>query len=317
MFHTIKLSMLSLVAILILTVSACGGGGGASTSTSQQIDTASDQVVQQEQDVSVSARTLQQIIISPYIDTLAKEDQMDFVATGIYSDQSSTDLSEEVSWSVNDESLADIDSSGHVIPLTSGVVTIISSIDGLQAERSLTITEVTLDTIQIVPSQAEIASGLQQEYQALGHFSDGSSRDISDQVGWSSSPSQVASIDSSAALGLNPGVALISASYEGKNSQALLTVNSAILQNLEVELLDGDLQVQLNNPVRATGYFSDGSTQDVSTQINWQTGDERIATIDSAALTVEGVAVGNTVLVAELQGVQAQTTIVVNDAVLT
>lgn len=315
MFQAIKLSMLSLVAVLVLTVSACGGGGSGASTTSEG-DSAGG-TVGQEQDSSVSTRTLQRIIISPYIDTLAKDDQIDFVATGIYSDQSSADLSDQVNWSVNDESLADIDSGGHVTPLTSGVVTIISAIDGLQAEHSLTITEVTLDSIRIIPSQAEIASGLQQEYQALGHFSDGSLKDVSDQVSWSSSSLQVASIGSSVALGIAPGVAMISASYEGKTGQATLTINAAILQNLEVELPGGDLQVQLNSAIRATGYFSDGSIRDVSAQVDWQTGDEQIARVDSASLTVEGLAVGDTVLLAQLQGIQAQATVIVNDAVLT
>lgn len=300
MFQPIKSLLLLLASFVFLTLTACGGGGSSSSGGD-----------------SGTQATLQQIVISPFVDSVAKDGEIDFYATGIYSDQSSADLTSQVSWTVDNNTLASIDSSGHVVPLQAGVVTITSSLQGVTAQHSLTITDVTLDAIQITPQQAEIPSGLNQAFQAVGSYSDGSTQDLSDFVSWSSSSPLVASMTDATATGGNPGTATISATYNGVSAQASLTVNSAVLQRLEVEVANSDLQIATSSAISAVGLYSDNSSRDVSAEVTWQVDDALIVALDQTGLSVEGLAVGSANVIAGLDGLQAQAGVTVSDAVLT
>jgi hypothetical protein len=61
-----------------------------------------------------------------------------------------------------------------------------------------------LTGIDIAPISPSIAVGAQQQFTATGHFSDGSSSDLTKQANWSSSATSVATIQN---VGVNPGLA--------------------------------------------------------------------------------------------------------------
>jgi hypothetical protein len=283
-------------------LTACGGGGGGSSSSG------GDSGVQ---------KTLEKIVISPFVENIAKEGEIDFHATGIYSDQTRADLTSLVTWGVDNNMLASIDNIGHVVPIQAGTVTITSSFEGVQAQHSLTITDITLDAIQITPQQAEIPSGLEQEFQAVGSYSDGSTQDLSDFVSWSSSSPAVASMSDATATGASQGTTTISATYNGLTAQASLVVNAAVLQNLEVEVSNPDLQIATNSAISAVGLYSDNTSRDVSAEVTWQVDDALVVELDQTGLTVEGLTVGSANVIAGLDGHQAQVAVSVSNAVLT
>jgi hypothetical protein len=68
-----------------------------------------------------------------------------------------------------------------------------------------------LTSLQITPGNASIAAGLTEKFTATGSFSDGSTRDITTSVTWTSSHPAVASINFSGTLGLAKAVAAGSA----------------------------------------------------------------------------------------------------------
>src|SRR5262249_7325742 len=70
----------------------------------------------------------------------------------------------------------------------------------------------------------------------------------------------------------------------------------------------------------ATGNFSDSSTQDLTTQVNWSQTDNTIAQISNVAGTqglLTGLKVGSTQVTAFLNGVEGSTTVNVTAAILT
>src|SRR5947209_496955 len=56
---------------------------------------------------------------------------------------------------------------------------------------------VTLKSIQISPSATSISVGQDQQFTAIGHYSDESNKDITESVLWTSSNSSIAQISSS------------------------------------------------------------------------------------------------------------------------
>ncbi len=300
-FHPNKLFHLLILALLAFSLTACGGSGGSTADPAP---------------VTPSARSLQQIVISPYLDSVAKGGLVHFSTTGIYDDQSSEDITTQVIWSVDDETLANVDSSGNVLPLKAGVVTVTASTNGLQAQRSLIINEATLDSIQVIPQQVGLANGMQQTFQAIGNFSDGSTQDLSQQVSWASSDTHVVQMASAVALSNSIGSATISASLDGVAGRASLSVTSAQLQRIEVSMDNSNLEVGLSTPISVQGFYSDGSVRDVTALASWQVDNTAVVSVDESTKVVKALAVGSSTVQADVSGFQADIDIQVNDAVL-
>ncbi len=296
-----------LVVILSVTISACGGGGSGSDTNLNQGDNSAP----------LASPTLQQIVISPYLDSVAKGSRVHFSTIGIYDDQSSEDISAEVIWSVDDETLASVDNIGNVLPLNPGLVTVSAETNGLLAHRSLTINDVSLDSIQVIPQQVELANGMQQTFQAIGNYSDGSTQDLSEQVSWGSSDTQVAQMASAVALGKSAGSATISATLDGISGQAILGVNSAQLQRIEITVNTPSLEVGLSSPISVQGFYSDQSISDVTALASWQIDDTSVVSLDASTEKVKALAPGTATIQADVSGFQANVSIQVNDAVLT
>src|SRR5262249_49256568 len=70
----------------------------------------------------------------------------------------------------------------------------------------------------------------------------------------------------------------------------------------------------------AIGDFSDGTTQDLTTQVSWTSGNNTTAVVSDVAGSqglVTGVAVGNTSITATLEGIQGSTTVTFTAATMT
>ena len=84
-----------------------------------------------------------------------------------------------------------------------------------------------LVAISVTPSNASLQLTKTQQFTAIGSFGDGTSKDVSSTVTWSSSSSNVASINSSGlASALQTGTTTISASQSGQTGSTTLTVTT-------------------------------------------------------------------------------------------
>jgi len=86
-------------------------------------------------------------------------------------------------------------------------------------------TSPTLSTIAVTPGGATISTGTTQQFTATGHYSDGSSLNLSGQVVWSSSNPTIASINGRGlSAALNPGTTLITATQGGISGSATVAI---------------------------------------------------------------------------------------------
>jgi Bacterial Ig-like domain (group 2) len=89
-------------------------------------------------------------------------------------------------------------------------------------------TSVSLSSIAISPSTADISVGQVQQFQVTGTFSDGSTSDLTDRVTWSSSNSSTVMISASGlATVIGPGSVTITASAQTSSDTASATVTAA------------------------------------------------------------------------------------------
>src|SRR5690349_17551786 len=81
-----------------------------------------------------------------------------------------------------------------------------------------------LVAISVTPANQSLQLTKTQQFQAIGTFGDGTSKDVSSTASWSSSSSNVASINGTGlATALQTGTTTITASQNGKSGSTILT----------------------------------------------------------------------------------------------
>ena len=180
--------------------------------------------------LTVSGGTLVGISIAPVSATIAETTTAQFKATGTYNDGSSRDLTYYVTWTSSDYGIATISnvggSNGLATGRAPGKVSIAALIGPVLGTADLTVTSATLTAITITPQSASISLGTNQNFSAMGVFSDGTVQNISRSVTWSSSNPNVATISTlGTAVSVGTGTSTISASANGVTGTATLTVH--------------------------------------------------------------------------------------------
>lgn len=147
-------------------------------------------------------------------------------ATGTYSDESTEDITSEVTWSSSDDEVATVDASGAVTAVAEGSVTITATLESVVGDTSLEITAAIIESITIIGDDTvEVEDSVQLT--AISVYSDGSGGDITAEAVWSSSDEDVATVSEGTVLGITVGPATITASYEGAEQTVELTVTAA------------------------------------------------------------------------------------------
>ncbi|EKO3605447.1 Ig-like domain-containing protein [Vibrio metschnikovii] len=190
--------------------------------------------------------------------------------------------------------------------------------------------EVTLERIDIAAaslitrgvSGLTLASGNRQPFEAVGHFSDGSSRiltglSVSD---WHTSDEAIGFFYAPGILtaGNTPGIVAVHVSIDGIISN-IVTVNvtAAVITDLQVTPSPVNVAKGQAQPLVAMATYSDATSSDVTSSVTWTVADTAIATVSPAGL-LSAAEVGSTTLTATKDGVPSNTVDVnVSSAVIT
>ncbi|WP_122032338.1 Ig-like domain-containing protein [Aliivibrio sp. EL58] len=277
-----------------------------------QIFARQDEVSSNEATLTVISASVVSIQVTPPTKSIAKGDTQQYVAVATYNNNTTKDVSDSVSWSSSNTGVATISSEGLGTGVTEGVVTIQATLNGVSSNSAtLTITSAVVRSLQITPAMQSIPKGNQQQYTAVATYSDNSTLDVTGRINWNSSDRSIATITNvGLAQGVIEGNVTITGSLNGINSnEATLTVTAAILERIELTPLNVSLAKGNNQQYVATGYYSDDSHRDISSEVSWQSTVTAVATISSSGLAV-GVDIGNSTIKA------SKDSIVSNDSVI-
>ena len=246
--------------------------------------------------VTVPAPTLASIAVTPGNPTVAIGGTQQFKATGTYSDSSSKDLTGSVTWWSSNTAVATISASGLASAGGQGSSNIAASAGGITGSASLTVPAPTLQSIAVTPAAPSIAKGLTQQFKATGTYSDSSSKDLTGLVTWLSSNGAVAAISQSGlASAVGQGSSNIAASVGGITGQASLSVSAPTLQSIAVSPAAPSIAKGLTQQFKATGTYSDASTQDLTGSATWTSSKTGVATISAGGLVTAVTAGASTI----------------------
>lgn len=274
--------------------------------------------------VLVTSATLQAISVSPPTAIIARGTAQQLSATGLFSDNTSQNLTDQVTWASSATATVAVSASGLAQGVGAGSATISAAMLGVSGSATLTVTTATLTSLAVAPGTATLAPGTQQQFTATGTFSDNSTQDLTALVSWSSSNRSVASLSTTSGQegvvsAVAAGTAMITASRDGLSGTATLTVTSASLSSLSVVPTSITLPVGASQGLTATGAFSDGSSQDLTRQVSWSSSNPATVSISNTSGTegvATGVGVGTASVSATLNGVSSASQVTVTSATL-
>jgi trimeric autotransporter adhesin len=181
----------------------------------------------------VSGNTLTSISVSPASQTILPGKNQQYSATGRYGDDSTKDITSDVSWHSSNESVVIIDSSGVATGSAIGSATINASASErsgsermIRGSTTLTVSNVVVAGLNVTPSAASLSSGQTQQFVSIATYSDGSSKIVTNSAAWQSSDTSVATISNSGlATGMSAGTSAITAKLGTVVGSASLIVN--------------------------------------------------------------------------------------------
>jgi trimeric autotransporter adhesin len=277
--------------------------------------------------LTVTPATLMSIEVTPPNPSFANGLTLQLVATGIYSDNSTHDLTSAVTWSSSSSAVASVSnaagSAGVAGAASPGSTTVTATLGSVAANMTLTVTTATLVSIGVTPTNSTLPNGLTTALKATGVFTDHSTRDITATVSWSSSAPAVVSVGNAPASGLatslSLGTAQLTATLGSISGSTTLSVSAATLVSIGVTPANPGLAQGLKAQFTATGTYTDNSTQNLTATALWSSSDPALAGVSNAA-GFEGLATalgtGTVTMTAAMGTIQGSTTLSVTPATL-
>jgi uncharacterized protein YjdB len=308
------------------TISNAAGSQGLATAvaTGTTLITAASGIISGSTTLTVTPAALESIAVTPANPTLATGATQQFTATGTYSDGSTQNLTSSVTWSTDAPSVATISSSGLATAVMSGNANISATSGNVSGSTALTVSPAVLQSITVTPAMVSVPAGLTQQFTATGNYSDGTTQDLTQTGYWTSSSAGAATVSNAAgsqglASALATGGTTISVTSGTVTGSAQLTVNPASLQSIAIAPQNPSIAFGTTQQFTATGTYSDGTTQDVTTSVTWSSAAATVAVISNSAGS-QGLATsagqGSTNITASVNTVSSSTTLTVNPPAL-
>lgn len=273
----------------------------------------------------VSDAILQSVTVTPASPSVIAGFDQQFTATCAYSDGTSNDCTLQTTWSSDLTSVATISNANNSKGLATaegvGSASITATLQGISGTATMTVTDAIVTDIQISPSGASVAAGLNQQFSALCINSDSTTTPCTAAVTWSSDDASVATVSNAAgnegnATGVAAGSAQITATFVNAvgdtiTSSVTLTVTAAQLVSIDVTPNPATVVAGLTVAFTATCLFTDSSNTNCSAQVSWTTQGTGIAQVDAAGVAT-GVAPGTEIIQATLSGITGSATLTVS-----
>jgi hypothetical protein len=166
-----------------------------------------------------------------------------------------------------------------------------------------------IQSLSVNPVSASILKGTNQQFTATANLSNGGTIAVTTIAHWSSSNSKVATVNAAglaAAVGAGTAVVKVSLSSTLNSSATLISLPVLV----SITMTPQNPSVPLGNTLQfvATGSYSDGSKQDLTSAVTWNTSAVAVAYIGSGGLAVT-TAQGNTTISTSLGSIIGSTTL--------
>jgi hypothetical protein len=270
--------------------------------------------------IVVTSAALTAIEVSPAREAVTKGTNLRYAAFGTYSDGSTLDITGQVRWSSQNVQVAALGSDGVAHAIQLGTATVRATLGGISGETVLMVSPATVTALMVMSPGASQPKGATVQLGAMATLSDGVTQDVTTQVSWTSSnPSFISITPTGQMTAIAPGSAVVSVKMNGVTGQLTVTVTAAALSKITISTPNALVAKGMTEQLSASGSFSDGTTQDLTSQVTWQSSNPAALTVSNqlgAQGQLVGVGVGQTTITASWKGVTGQVILAGTAAVL-
>lgn len=172
----------------------------------------------------------------------------------------------------------------------------------------------TLVAVSVSPGNPTIQPNKTQQFTASGTFGDGSTRDVTSTVTWSSSATNIATINAAglATAGTGTGSTSITATSGSLSAATTLTVSNNVVTSIAVTAPNGSVLLLASGGEQftATATLTGGGTQDVTQTSTWSSSNTAVASVSTTGF-VTPLSAGSATISASSGGTTGQISITV------
>ena len=297
------------IATINATGDAAAKAEGTATISASYVNYDGSSAASNNASLNVLAAAIYDVQVTPVTPRIANGTNQSFTATAIMTDGNERILTDNVTWSSDNTTIATIDNiSGLATAESVGTVTITATTDvgtvyndSITGNTSLTVADAVLQAIEVTPVAPSIAQGLSMPFVATGTYSNNATKNITNNVTWSSNNTTIATINASSGIASAQAVGgpvTITATDSSTlvSGNASLSVTNAVLQTINIAPVTPSVAKGLFVPFTVIGTYSDNTTQNL-TNVTWNSSNPTIATIDNSG-NATGLTLGSTIITA-------------------
>lgn len=238
--------------------------------------------------------------------------------SGTKLDESKQDISPEIEWSSDNEDIMRV-KDGKIEAIAPGTATLTGKLKGADISgaaasirsQSVSVKITVKEKVLLLMGPEENLKLVTGEEQPLPSITavmeSGEEKDVTSEIEWKLTGS-TAVIKGKSLKGLVKGTATLKGTY----SNGTITIPVAVEQKIVkivIEPAKLAMNLKQSKPLKATGYYSNGKTVNLGTQINWKSSDENVATVKGTS--VKAVGTGTATMTGSYQGINVSATVTV------
>lgn len=255
--------------------------------------------------MTVTPAELNEIRVTPDQSIITARQTQKFFAEGVYTDKTTQSLTDNLTWRVSDPSVVTINQEG--IANAKGVeeahiVTITALSGNMSGTAKLTVTPPQLTGLSVTPVSPIILAGQSQVFTAVGTFTDGTTRPLTDALKWISSEPSILAIDNdglakaiSKGAEISQTVTITAASFKIQGTTQL-TITPAEITEIRLGLNETSVAAGRTTRFVVEGLFTDGTTRKLPVGSSASSSNPSVATIDRVSGLIKTLTPGNVTL---------------------
>jgi Big-like domain-containing protein/centrosomal CEP192-like protein len=273
----------SSAAVAVVNAAGLATSSGTGTATI----TAASGSVTSSMPLTVGSPGLVSIAVTPNSAVVPAGFTQQFQAVGTYTDGSTQNLTASVAWSSDTPAVVTVAPAGLATALSAGSANIFATSGTIAGSTPFSVSSPVLMSLSLSPSGISIPLGTTQQFVVIGTFSDGSTLNLTNSVSWNSSTPGIVSISATGlAAGVATGSVTIATTMGSITSTTSLAVGGPALVSIAVTPANSSIPLGLTQPLIATGTYTDGSTQNLTSAVTWLSSNPAIATINFQGLVL-------------------------------
>ncbi|WP_394142130.1 Ig-like domain-containing protein, partial [Vibrio chagasii] len=163
------------------------------------------------------------IIVTPPLVNIAKGQTEQLIATALYDNGMSFDVTNSVIWKAFETNTASVSSGGLLLGVDAGTTTVTATKDGIVSNVvDVNVTMAVITSITVTPSPVNLAEGQTQQLTATAIYSDSTSSDVTNSATWIPVDTATATVTPSGLLsGVDVGMTTLTAEKDGVTSNTV------------------------------------------------------------------------------------------------